>query len=603
MNQLVTDSEGHKSSEPTQYGANERQPSPKPVSRPQRDTKVSTTVVNVNGPLPPSEQVDSWRSKARLPPPSFPALSSPESQETSGVVADDNLEVVDFSDLGKFISGEQASLASLTPAPSSYSPTSSDRHSFPARPVASDFFEDLSPHVVPKSTISPSSERHTLPVVPEASALPSTEQIQVPSSLAPTAPTQGMREHDSHRFSGPNGVHSVARSHPSPTAPQHRLSKGSAPFRQVTMSALDDVMSRIKGALDNMQVDAGRGTSSNEPMDWRAGVSKPKVRVLEPPISTRTLSKDAKWLPPALRQPRQDLEQEVFGATCCEPPWSPRPGTFVVKLPTLLRPVDAIPKRQIHLLKNSSSHVRFDTLSWDPPVDGMSKRDLSVNEILFKRPPPGKGNRLRYRVQLPRTIRTHSASLPKVNLPSGFAKINTAPGRSKAVDDLATWRRGPAPSSATQKTVPLEETSPILNVTSCSPPPELTALPSELTVTQEVSTKSESYLVRQRTQPKLPAGSAVGFYRDPGPSVQDSKSSVNFTVTSELEEAMQASQPGSSILLSSSISEATVLSGSNGSDAIAKPIIDGVNQDMRLPTLSLITQADGKVSEDPVCLN
>ncbi|KAF8559320.1 hypothetical protein OG21DRAFT_723617 [Imleria badia] len=365
-NQLVTDSEEHKSSEPAQYNAGERQPSPKPVAR-------STTTIN--GPLPPSEQVDSWRSKTQLPPPPFPALLPTESQEPCDVVADDNLEVVDFSDLGKFISGEQASLASATPAPSSYSPTSSDRHSFPARPVASDFFEDPSPHVVAKTATSPSSERHTLPIVPEASALLSTEQIQVPSSLVPTAPTQGMREHDSHRFSGPNGTH---RSYPSPTVPHHRLGKGPAPSRQFTMSTLNDAMSRIKGALDNMQVDAGRGTSSNEPMDRRASVSKPKVRVLEPPISTRTLSKDAKWLPPALRQPRQDLEQEVFGATRCEPPCSPRPVTLVVKLPTISRPIDAIPKRQIHLLKNSSSHIRFDTLSWNPPVDGMSKRDLSI---------------------------------------------------------------------------------------------------------------------------------------------------------------------------------------------------------------------------------
>ena len=441
-------------------------------------------------------------------------------------------------------------------------------------------------------------------MVPETSALPSSEQIQALSSLVPTTSTQGMREHDSHRFSGPNGAPSFARSHPSPTAHYHRLGKGPAPFRQVTMSALDDVMSRIKGALDNMQVDAGRGPSSNEHVDWRAGVSKPKVRVIEP--STRTLSKDAKWLPPHLRQPQQDSDQEVFGTTCCEPPRSPRPVTLVVKLPTIPRPVDTIPKRQLHLLKNSSSHIRFDTLSWDPPVDGMTKRDLSVNEILFKRPPLGRGNKPRYRVQLPRATRMHSTSLPKVNLPSGFPKINTAPARSKAVDDLPTWRRGLTPSSATQKTPLIDEASPILDVTSCSPPPEPTMIPSELAVTPEGSTKLESYLVRQRTQPKLPAGSAVGFYRDPGPSSQVSKTTVNFTVTSELEEGMQVSQPESSMLLSSSIAESSTAitpSESKGSDAIASPSVDEVNHDMHLPTLSLMTEADGKVSEESVCSN
>lgn len=529
-------------------------------------------------------------------------------QEASNVLADDNLEVVDFSDLGKFVGGsEQAPLASVTPTPSSYLPSSSDRHSFPVRPVASDFFEDAPPHALDAKTItSPSSERHTLPIVPEAYALPSSEQIQVPSSSIPTAPTQGMREHDSHRFTGPNGAHTFARSHPSPTVSHHRLSKGPAPFRQVTMSALDDAMSRIKGALDNMQVDVGRGASSNEPMDWRACTAKPKVRVLEPPTSTKTLSKDAKWLPPALRQLQPDLNQEVSGITGCDPPRSPRPVSLVVNLPTTFRPIDAVPKRQLHLLKNSSSHVRFDTLSWNPPVDGMNKRDLSVNEILFKRPLPGKGSKLRYRVQLPRATRTHSASLPKVNLPSGFHKISTAPGRSKAVDSLPTWRRGPAPSSTTQKTALPEETPLTLNVTSCSPPPELTALPSELAVAQEMSAKSESYLARQRIQPKLPAGSVVGFYRDPSSSYQDSKATVNFTVASELEEGIQVPQPESSMLLSLSIvdaSPATVPSESRGSTAIASPSVDEANRDMQLPTLSLITQADGKVSEESVCSN
>lgn len=516
-------------------------------------------------------------------------------QEPSGIIADDNLEVVDFSDLGKFVGGEQVPLASVTAAPS-HSPTSSDR---PVRPVASDFFEDVPPHVLaPKIITSPSSERNTLPTVPEAAALLSSEQVGSP--YIPTVPTQGPREYDPHRFSGPNGIHSFTRGQLSPTTPHHRLSKGPAPFRQVRMSALDDVMSRIKGALDDMQVDAGRGASSNEPIDWRVSVSKPRARVLEPAMPFRTVSKDAKWLPPALRQSQQDPGQ-IFSMTGCEPPCSPRPATLVVMLPGISRPVDAIPRRQWHLLKSSSSHVRFDTLSWDPPVEGMSKRDLSVNEILFRRPPPGKGGKLRCRVQLPRAARTHSASLPKVNLPSGFPKINIASGRSKAVDDLPTWRRGPVSSSATRKSALSEETPLILDVTSCSPAPELAVLHPKPTAAQEVTEKPESYLVRQRTQPKLPVGSAVGFYRDPGPSFQDSKVAVNFTVTSELEQTVHVSQPESSMLLSSSIAETSPATQPKGSAASTSPSVDEVDYDIQLPTLSLITQADSKVSEESVC--
>ena len=604
-NQISTDSEKHESPEVVQYNANERLPSLTPVARPQREIQASrSTTTSVNEQLPPSEQADSWRSKARPQPQQLPALSLPVFQEPSGVVADDNLEIVDFVDLGKFVEGEQASLASMTSASSSRSSTSSDRRPFPARPVASDFFEDGPSHAFsPKTVTSPSSERNTLPIVPEASALPSSEQVQSSSSLVLTAPAPGTREHESHRHSGTNGAHSFARSHPSPTVSHHRPSKGAPPFRQVRMSALDDVMSRIKGALDDMQVDAGRASSSNETTDWRVGAAKPKIRTLEPPVQTRTLSRDAKWLPPALRQPQLDLGQEVFGTTGCEPPCSPRLATLVVKFPAVSRPIDTIPRRQLHLLKNSSTCVRFDTLSWDPPVDGMSKRNLSLNEILFKRP-PGKGSRHRYRVQLPRAARTHSASLPKVNLPSGFPKTNIVPGRSKAVDDLPTWRRGPAPSSATRKTSLPEDAPPILDVTSCSPAPELAVLPSKPTVEQEVSTKSESYSVRQRTQPKLPAGTAVGFYRDPGSSFQDPKATVNFIVTSELEGAIQVCQPEPSMLLSSSVAEmslATVASESKESATLSSSSVDNANCDMQLPTLSLITQADSKVSEESVC--
>ncbi|KAG9314575.1 hypothetical protein JVU11DRAFT_5377 [Chiua virens] len=503
--------------------------------------------------------VDSWRRKPRLQPQQLPALSPAIFPESSGVVAD-NLEVIDFSDLAKFVGIEQA-LASATPTTSSHSPASPDRHSLPSRPITSDFFEDVPSHV---------SERPFLPIVPEA------------SSSMPTTSTQGTREHDSHRFSTPNGVRSFARNQPSPTTPHHRLSKGLTPFRQVTMSALDDVMSRIKGALDDMQVNAGRGVPSSEVVEWRSDVSKSKIRALEPPISTRSLSKNAKWLPPALRQPRQDFDQEVYGTTCCDPPLSPRPVVLVVKLPTLIRPVDALPKRQLHLLKNNSScHVRFDTLSWDPPVDGMSKRDLSVNEVLFRRQPPSRGSRPKYRVHLPRVNRTHFATLPKVNLPSGFPKTNSAAGRSRAVDDLPTWRRGPV--STTPQGAPSEEMPPALDVTSCSPAPDVTPLTTEVTIAQDISTKSEPYVLRQRTQPKLPAGSAVGFYRNPGSSCQDSKVTVNFTVTSELEEAIQ-------------ISQRRIPSASKGSATIAS--VDEANRNMQHPNLSLITQAEGKASEE-----
>jgi len=52
----------------------------------------------------------------------------------------------------------------------------------------------------------------------------------------------------------------------------------------------------------------------------------------------------------------------------------------------------------------------------------------------------------------------------------------------------------------------------------------------------------EPATIRPRSQPKMPAGSAVAFYRDTRVDSLESapKSSVNFTVTSELEDAAQS---------------------------------------------------------------
>ncbi|KIJ68652.1 hypothetical protein HYDPIDRAFT_24910 [Hydnomerulius pinastri MD-312] len=596
----------------------ERPTSLRPSARPPRDFKATRLAPTASDePAPPSDQADSWRSKTRLPvqkpqPPSQPAVPAPPppmlhaSDEPIGLVADESLEVVDFSDLGKFVGVEKPSPTAPSPSPS-HPPPQDDHHSLPARPVASDFFEDVPPRRAPvnvwetKATNVSSADRTAVSEVRTPTCV---QRSQIPAPLTSPIMPQEMRAETSRRFSGANGpVPPTFGNGPlSPTASQHRLGKPPAPFREAPMSALDDVISRIKGALSNMQTDAvkeaGAEAPSNEPAEGRSGVSKSKATPLETSTSTRSLPREARWLPPALRPrlPPQDPDQEVFDVTGCEPPRSPRLDGLIVKFPAISRPVEAIPKRQSHFLKNSSVHVRFEILSWDPPVDGMSRRDLSVNDILFKKPPPVKG-KLRYRVQLPRTPRFNSASGPKVNLPS---KPNTAPSRSKsAVDELPTWRRGPSSSSVAQKPAQSEETTPVLDVTSCSPPPDLLGVPSKPTAVEGVSSKVEVLQVRPRTQPKMPAGSAVGFYRNPGSSSQESKSAVNFTVISELEEAARVSQPEPSMLLSSSTaspSPARDLSELKDSP-IGSRVVDEVSED-KSPSLVLITQVDSKSSEE-----
>ncbi|KIK98508.1 hypothetical protein PAXRUDRAFT_24167 [Paxillus rubicundulus Ve08.2h10] len=538
-----------------------------PVARPHRDFRASRSIsISSNELTPPADQVNSWRSKTRPltqgpqpisqpPPPMFVGTEEPIS-----VVADEILEVVDFSELGKFVGVEQS-----PPLPS-HSPLLHDRPSLPARPVASDFFEDVPPH---RNSVgvweaefvgSPSTERSNLPAAPEFSAATS------------------------------------VRNHVPPTGPQHRSSKQPAPFREVPMSALDDVMSRIKGALDNMQVDAGKEASSNDSADWRLNVAKLKVRP-DPPSSARILPKEARWLPPALRprRPPQDPDQEVFDVTGCEPPRSPRPDSLVVKLPVTCREIKAIPERQLRFLKNGPSHVRFDILSWDPPLGVMNKRDLSVNDILFKRPPLTKG-KLRCKVHLPRTTYPYSVSAPKVNLPSISLKINTTSGRSKAVDDLLTWRRRPTPPSVSQQAALPEEILLALDVTSCSPSPELSGASSKPTIGGDPSAKMEIPLVRPRTQPKLPAGSAIGFYRDLGSSCPDLKTTVNFTVTSELEELTHVSQLEPTMLLLTSTAGASPVRAPSElkETAFGSCAVDEVSESPSVPSS---TQVDGRSSE------
>ncbi|KAF9243884.1 hypothetical protein BU15DRAFT_71996 [Melanogaster broomeanus] len=431
----------------------DRPPSLKPIARPHRDITPSRSVnASSNEPLPSAHHVESWRSKTHLltqkpqpPPPQHPAPAPPPmfhgSEEPLGIVADESLEIVDFSELGKFVGVEQN-----PPSPPSHPPPLHDTPSLPARPVASDFFEDTPPHWTSAGIWEPKLSAHRPPNAPIFLApqkFPTLLLIEQSQVLAPVVSptTQGTKEVDSHRF------FCYQRKPP-------------APFREVPMSALDDVMSRIKGALDDMQIDAGKEAPSNDCVDRRS--------------TTRTLPKEPRWLPPALRprRPPQDPDQEVFDVTGCQPPGSPRPDALIVKLPTISRPIEAISKRQLHLLKNASSYVRLDILSWNQPVGGRSRRDLSVNDILFKRPAM-KGNKLRMYGPI---TENHTARLSTEGQPSVPQK-----------------QHGFVSSVPQQAALP-EETLLDLDAANCSPPPELSEARSKPTTAEDVSATTDVIL-------------------------------------------------------------------------------------------------------------
>nr|GAT49731.1 predicted protein [Mycena chlorophos] len=413
-----------------------------------------TTHRRMSSTTTPVETQASWRSKptAVLPPaqawpfpdrpaPLAPALTTPtpsfaaptalEQVESLTTENAEELEVVDFSDLGKFVG-----VTEEQPPPPAAVPSVVLR---PARPTASDFFDDR-PAPPPAEKVGPATWRRQEP---------EPAPVEQQPIVAPVKPRT-----------------------------QHK---------EAAMSTLDDVMSRIKGALDTMQ------TTERE-------------RPQQPPQTQR-------WVPPAARprpiEPPEPREEIVTG---CEPPRSPKPawGTFTTRLPRTSQAMEPVSRKQL-ALANRPNQLRWDILSFDPPVEGMSKRELTVNEILFRRVPfKGKS---KFKVLLPN---------PKVAGPKTFV----APVSRPIPDALSSWRKAPSAEIETG-----------LNTMSRSPPPDI---PSEAIV----SSRPDDLLARSK--PKMPVGSSVAFYRD---SLSEGKSAVNFTVSSELEGTPTKLKP--SILVSS----------------------------------------------------
>ena len=308
-----------------------------------------------------------------------------------------------------------------------------------------------------------------------------------------------------------------------------------------SMSSLDDAMSRIKGVLSGMQ-------AQEPPKDVTQAHVDPESRTtvsvhLPPQLHVRSNGKE-RWIPPALRPRRfddNDEPREVFLVTVLQPPRSPLPTTssICVRLPSISRPMEPIHKKQLHAFSKPPFQARMDILSFDPPVYDMNRRDLSLNDVLFRRPPPGFKGKFKYRVLLPRFRG------PKVNIPSaGPAKLGVF-GRSTLADDANTWRK---PLVTPVDTIERAEAEAIsLNTMSRSPPPNHT--PPETTIASIPKTGEDSpakleggQAARSRSQPKMPVGSAVAFIRDSRIDVveADTKPLVNFIIGSQLEDSTQA---------------------------------------------------------------
>ncbi|TFY65789.1 hypothetical protein EVG20_g5289, partial [Dentipellis fragilis] len=547
---------------------------------------------HANGPVTsPATEVESWRSKAApLPPiatreprphpppsiisPTTPLPPAPKIAEIEMLSLDphEGLEEVDFSDMGKFVGAEEKPASELPPQPLS------GRR--PPRPVASDFFEDGVPPVAREPPApsqgdvastwrqKPSVSGEERPQVPPSTAqaepgrderldakppVPSLSRASQGGCSGPTSPLRphGWTEHPAGNppFTQPGSV-----------PPNHHLMRSpriTPAYREASMSTLDDTMSRIKGALA-----AQRESHKDAPGEGQKE-SKSAERVASPPPVTPPEKaeppKSTKWLPPAMRprlpgsqaqthpqahaHPRVQVHVQRlhtpppdFLKTAAEPPditiqaWK----TFTVKLPKI-QPREPLSKKQMHLWRLSPTPVRWEILSWDPPVEGMTRKDLSLNDVLFRRPQAFKG-KVRYRVIFPKhrpglkPSDSGDAANPKVNLPSkpvGSCSDGPSATASRDVDSLSNWRtKTPASSSATMHSDNL--TVQQLETVSRSPPPDTGSDQAQGAAGKGI-----------RTQPKMPAGAAVAFYRDSQVEGEQVKASVKFIVSSELEESEQ----------------------------------------------------------------
>lgn len=557
---------GHDKHPPTAHPASamrpsySRLPSSRDGARPDATRRTSVS----NAP-PSATDKESWRSKVHLPsqndqeptPVSAPARAPPPllaTVETLVIEPDEDLEVVDFSELGKLMGSEHNPsniIADVQPA-THFPP----RH---PRPTAVDFFDDSGGSYRPNHresvqegswrrrqssakdvtlalethdvlTTSPNNEKFSIHTAPSDTTKSAGDESSVASSAVPS-----VHAHDdsSRSFAGPSHF-----SQPYPG--QSRMLLGPQ-YREAPMATLDVVMSRIKGALDGMH-------------------TKP-----EPPKE--------KWLPPALRpKPSSPTEYvakptEVFDATMSEPPRSPRPwDVYNVKLPQVSRPVDPTPPKRIYVPKYFS-HVRWDIFSWDPPPEGFFRRGFDYNDLNFRRP-HYINHRLKYNVKLPRSRPTLDLTLP----PAPVVNLPISPVTRTGKHSVQQVAPAANPSSGLSNAeLDTFSGSPSLSVPSTTT--NGTSLPKADSVSA-VDTNDKSS--KQRMHQKMPAGSDVAFYRDSRVEVVTQPTvTVNFIVTSEIEQEANGVEqaPVSSANPSTSQQQASLQASEIQSDIPPKAII------------------------------
>jgi hypothetical protein len=405
-----------------------------------------------------------------------------------------DLEVVDFTNMDKFVGtekdvNEKVEVISGVEMVETVTEAKQDVVTPKQRPTASDFFEDGRPTGASKNenvwrrkisaAAASEGEERSRPVKDETTVRASGSMSTLPSS-----------------------------SHP-------RI----RPHTEVSMSALDDVMSRIRGAIE-----ASASSKETRPQEGPAESEPPPPRQSQTSTAApKSSSHGERSQPPPprlLAEVRlEELREPLDTAT--DPLHTPSSGDPTIRLPSVSHRIAPVPKKQQNGFMRAPNPARFELLSFEPPVQGMSKRDFSVNSVLFRQQPGYKGSRIR--VALPRSrpgpvmVRTVSIG-PKFSSAGAF-------GKSTNADGAASWRRALL-TKAEERDGDIDEGD-----------KDSAGAQGQESKPVEPPLEEPHPHVKLR-QPKMPAGSVVAFMRDQRIDAveADPKPLVNFIVSSELDE-------------------------------------------------------------------
>lgn len=522
-----------------------------------------------------ASQAESWRTKgyplpekhthSRPPHPARPPQQQSEPQTTPATlvgaplaldhVADivegpmTDLQIVDFLNMADLVRENKESEPEKQQVDGEKQEAQGLLNTNKIRPTASDFFDDKS-----KTILTPAQAENNVWKRKTSANVPVQADEKDKVVLVKDEQT-----------SSNTPIVSTVSASPHPRSRSHA---------EASMSALDDAMSRIKGALDGMQA-SGAANKENRP---HVGTSEteqhhhppvPRTSCPQPLPSTSVSAKHVsrqRWQPAPLIQPlHQQVNEEKLEALreslststdpLCSPPPSDASSTSVpaVHLPNISHKIGPVSPKQQTAFSRAPPQPRYDCLSFDPPVFGMRKREFTVDSVLF-RPPHGSGFKSnRIRVSLP-------AGTKKNGLHVGPRTVSLAPkyagggngsgggGFGKA-DGAISWRRGGTTHTPAGVVAKAEEDKKkkkkdpvfvgkqksegesVLDVS-------VEKVSMEKQVQDDLVTSPQVVARIKRQQPRMPAGSVVAFIRDSRIDAveADPKPLVNFIVTSELDE-------------------------------------------------------------------